>query len=313
MKEKMKHWPLRAVIVSALMAGPALAAEQSQVTGGTPEKSGRMGPTSGTPVNSAIGGGGIVPKGMAITALNFSYRDKHDIVDDAGFGARTSQQELYLLKLRYGLTDRFELLLVPGYVSTHRDAYLNQQADRVQGPTDFAFGGTYAPLLQPLGEPFSLGLHLAVNMPTGQNGRQYPPGGGAWSYSAKAGISKVWQATHRFDGDIGFVQPMETGNQGVRKGRVTFMTGSYHYVFNPIFDAGLEFTLENGESWQRDGVDMRNGQTEMYVGPTINFSLPKWKTWLGIGVFVPVLRDYDIPTASDKTRFEIKLGKLWSW
>jgi len=35
--------------------------------------------------------------------------------------------------------------------------------------------------------------------------------------------------------------------------------------------------------------------------------------WLGAGLFFPVVRDYDIPTATDDIRVEIKLGKVWSW
>lgn len=313
MKQKVKHWSLGAMIVSGLMAGQALAADQSEISVTQPEKSEKMSPLSGTPVNSAISGGGIVPKGMLLTALNFSYRDKDHIVNNAGLGARTSQQELYLLKLRYGLADRVELLFVPGYVSNHRDAYRTQKADHVDGPTDFAFGGTYTPLSQRLGDPFSLGLSLVVNMPTGKDGPEYLPGGGAWSYGAKVGITKVWHPNHRIDWDLGFTQPTETGNQGVRKGTAITMTGSYHYVFNPYFDVGLEFTLENSKAWERNGVSMNNKYTEMYVGPAINFCIPEWNLWMGAGVFVPVIRDYDIPTASDNIRIELKLGKVWSW
>ncbi|MDR0477504.1 MAG: transporter [Desulfobulbaceae bacterium] len=304
MKEKMKSWSLSAMIVSGLMAGQVSAADSAQ-----PE---RMNPLSGPPVNSAISGGGTVPKGVLLTALNFSYRDKNDIVNDAGLGARTSQHELYLLKLRYGLTDRFEILFVPGYINNHRDSYLNQRADRIAGPTDFAFGGTYVPFSERLGDPFSLGLSLVANIPTGQDGPEYPPGGDVWSYGAKVGISKVWQPRHRIDWDLGLAQPTQTGNQGVRKNTVIATTGSYHYVFNPNFDIGLEFTLENSKAWERNGIDMRNGYTEMYVGPTMNFCLPKWNMWLGVGVFVPVVRHYDIATASDSPRIEIKLGKVWS-
>jgi hypothetical protein len=306
MKMKVKNWLTGAIIIPSLMAGQALAATQ-------PENPEKMSPLSGTPVNSAIGGGGIVPKGTLLTALNFSYRDKDDIVNDAGLGARTSQQQLYLLKLRYGLAERFELLFVPGYISNHRDAYANQQADRVSGPTDFTFGGTYTPLAERFGDPFSLSLSLAVNMPTGQDGPQYPPGAGVWSYSGKVGITKVWHPNHRIDWDLGFMQPTQTGNQGVRKDAVFSTTGSYHYVFNQYFDAGLEFTLEKSKDWERHGVNMRNGHTEVYAGPTINFCLPQWNMWLGAGVFVPIVRDYGIPTASDDIRIEFKLGKVWSW
>ena len=309
----MQKWVLCGVIATTLMAGHVFAEDETTSAAPQPVKTEKMSPLSGTPVNSAISGGAIVPKGLLLSALNFSYRDKDDIVDDAGAGARTSEQELYLLKLRYGMADRFELAFVPGYVSTHRDAYGRARADHIEGPTDFALGGTYTPFSQRLGDPLSLGLTLGVNMPTGQEGPEHLPGGDVWSYNAKIGVTKVWHPNHRVDWDLGFVQPTETGNQGVRKDTVVAMTGSYHYVFTPNFDVGLEFTLENSKDWERNGVSMKNEYTELYVGPTMNFCMPQWNMWLGIGAFVPVVRDYDIPTASDDFRLEIKLGKIWSW
>ncbi len=308
-----KGYILCGALTIGLLSGQAYAGNDTVPAESQAAQSEKMSPLSGTPVNSAVSGGTIVPKGFLLSALNFSYRDKDDIVDDAGAGARTSEQQLFLLKLRYGLADRFEIAFVPGYVSNRRDAYGNAGSDRIDGPTDFALGGTYAPFLQRLGDPLSLSFTLGVNMPTGQEGSGRLPGGDVWSYNAKMGVSKVWHPKHRIDWDLGFVQPTATGNQGVRKDTVVAMTGSYHYVFTPNFDVGLEFTLENSKDWERDGVDMRNAYTEMYVGPSMNFNMPQWNLWLGIGAFVPVYRDYDIPTASDDLRFEVKLGKLWSW
>lgn len=313
MLKKMEGFVACSAFAICLLVGQTFAAEDTPAaeTQSTPTQ--KMAPLSGTPVHSAVSGGAIVPKGRLLSVLNFSYRDKDNIVDDAGAGARTLEQQLYLLKLRYGLAERFEIAFVPGYVSTHLDAYGKADSDRISGPTDFALGGTYAPFLQRLGDPFSLGFTLGVNMPTGQEGADHPPGGDVWSYSAKVGMSKVWHPTHRVDWDLGFIQPMETGNQGVRKDTVITMTGSYHYVFNPHVDVGLEFALENSKDWERNGEDMNNAYTEMYAGPAINFNMPQWNLWLGLGAFFPVYRDYDIPTASDDLRIEVKLGKVWSW
>jgi len=314
MCERLQKLLFCGLFVSSLAGGQAFAADAtSQTAPAQPGKTEKMGGMSGTPVNSAISGGAIVPKGLLLSALNFSYRDKDDIVDNAGAGARTSEQELYILKLRYGMADRFELAFVPGYISNHRDAYGRARADHLEGPTDFALAGTYTPFSQRLGDPYSLALTLGVNMPTGQEGPDRPLGGDVWSYNAKVGVTKVWHPNHRIDWDLGFVQPTETGNQGVKKDTVTTMTGSYHYVFTPHFDIGAEFTLENGQAWEKNGADMKNGCTEMYVGPVANFVMPQWNMWLGAGLFFPVIRDYDVPTASDDIRVEIKLGKIWSW
>lgn len=308
-----KHLPKTLVcgmMFSCIAGLQAVTADRATAEQAQTEK---MGGLSGIPVNSAISGGSLVPKSLLLTALNFSYRDKDDIVDDKGFGARTLESELYLLKLRYGLTDRVELAFVPGYVSNHRDSFGPLGSDHIDGPTDFFLGCSYALFSQRLGDPLSMALTLGVNMPTGQEGSDRLPGGDVWSYNAKIGITKVWYPNHRIDWDMGITQPTETGNLGVKKDTTWTMTGSYHYVFNPNFDIGLEFTVDNSQDWERNGINMKNGSTEIYVGPTANYVLPQWNMWFGAGVFFPVMRDYDVATASDDVRMELKLGKVWSF
>lgn len=53
---------------------------------------------------------------MFLNALNFSYRDKDNIENDNGHGARTMKQSIYLLKLRFSPWERVEIAFVPGYV-----------------------------------------------------------------------------------------------------------------------------------------------------------------------------------------------------
>ena len=305
---------LGGVVVSMLVTGQMSVAGETDA--GAPASSAKvekMSGLSGTPVNSMISGGGLVPKGMFLNAFNLSYRDKDSIEEDNGNGARKMETLISLLKLRFSPWERVEIAFVPGYVHNELDSFGPMAATTVEGPTDFALGASYGFWQQRLGDPLSAAVTLGVNMPTGQNGVDHPAGNDVWSYNAKVGISKVWHPNHRIDWDAGFAQPTETGNQGVRKDTVWSMTGSYHYVFNANVDVGLEFTLENSQDWEKNGVDMSNGYTEMYVGPTANYCLPHWNMWVGAGVFFPVVRDYDIPTASDDVRVEVKLGKIWSW
>ena len=303
---KMKKILACGLFLSALAGTQALAADQ-------PAGGEKMKGASGTPVNSAISGGSIVPKGMFLNALNFSYRDKDSIEDDNGMGARTMEQSIYILKLRFSPWERVEIAFVPGYVHNELDSFGPMGSATVDGPTDFALGATYMFWAERDGNPFDAAITLSTNMPTGQNGTDHPAGNDVWSFGSKVGITKRWHPNHRIDWDAGINQPTETGNQGVRKDTVLTTTGSYHYVFNPNFDIGVEFTLENSEDWERNGADMKNGYTEMYVGPTANYVMPQWSMWFGAGLFFPVLRDYDIPTASDDVRVELKLGKVWSW
>ncbi|WP_297957344.1 transporter, partial [uncultured Desulfobulbus sp.] len=261
---KMKKILACGLFLSALAGTQALAADQ-------PAGGEKMKGASGTPVNSAISGGSIVPKGMFLNALNFSYRDKDSIEDDNGMGARTMEQSIYILKLRFSPWERVEIAFVPGYVHNELDSFGPMGSATVDGPTDFALGATYMFWTERAGNPFDAAITLGTNMPTGQNGVDHPAGNDVWSFGSKVGITKRWHPNHRIDWDAGINQPTETGNQGVRKDTVLITTGSYHYVFNPNFDIGVEFTLENSEDWERNGADMKNGYTEMYVGPTANY------------------------------------------
>ena len=84
--------------------------------------------------------------------------DLDDIVENAGTGARTSKQLIALLKLRYGLTDNLEALLVPGYIYVYRDAYDRFDSDHLGGPNDAKLGINYGILQQKQGDPLSLCL-----------------------------------------------------------------------------------------------------------------------------------------------------------
>ena len=297
---------------AALAACLALAPAANAADGQQPPS--RLSALSGTPVNTALGGGGVINKGVLLTMLNFSYRDKDDIVEDRGAGARTMTQLVSLAKIRYGLTDNVEVLFVPGYIHNERDAFGPNPSDTLEGTNDFRLALQWGFLQQKQGAPVSLCLTAGVNLPTGQAGALHPPGGDAWAYNANLGITKMWaQLGHRIDAAIGYAKPWETGNGDVRKDASYTFGASYRYIFNPWFDAGIEFTAEKSEEWERGGVGMNNGYTEMYLGPAAAFHIPDLKLMIGLGVYFPVMRDYDVPTATDDIRIDLKIGKVFSW
>ena len=149
--------------ICLLTTGQSLAADETphktqEMAEAQKQASTRIGPTSGTPVNTMISGGGVIARGKLLTQVNSSFRDKDDIVENAGAGARTSKQLIALLKLRYGLTDNLEALLVPGYIYVHRDAYDRFDSDHLGGPNDAKLGINYGILQQKQGDPLSLSL-----------------------------------------------------------------------------------------------------------------------------------------------------------
>ena len=309
MKKAMTVKLLAATLALGLTAGLAVAGEDAPPAG----QGKKMGGLSGTPVNSAIGGGGIVPKGMLLTALNASYRNKYNIIEGNESAARSLVNELYLLKIRYSPLDRLELIVVPGYINNSLNPFKNFGESDVTGWTDFNMGATYMFLSERFGDPVSMGFALGLNLPTGLDGDSHPPGGGAWGWNTKIGLTKVFQPKHRVDVDLGFSQPFEEGNQDVEKGYAINFQGSYHYIINDNFDVGLEFAMAHNDAGEKNGTDMNNGTTDLYAGPAMNFILPKQKIWFGVGAYLPVYRDADAPTAFEDYRIEFKLGKLWSF
>ncbi len=314
MKKTGSTTVLAAALALGLTAGIAVAAEEgSQDQAAPAPKVKQMGGLSGTPVNTAISGGGIVPKGMLLTVFNSSYRNKYNIIDGGESDGRTLVNELYLLKIRYSPLDRLELIVVPGYINNSLNPYRNLGESSVTGWTDFNAGATYMFLSERFGDPVSMSFCLGLNLPTGQSGNSHPPGGGAWGWNTKLGLSKVFQPKHRIDADLGFAQPFEEGNQDVEKGYTITFNGSYHYIINDNFDVGLEFALTHNDEGEKNGIAMNNGTSELYAGPAINYILPKYKLWFGVGAYFPVYRDADSPTAFEDYRIDFKLGKLWSF
>lgn len=88
--------------ICLLTTGQSLAADETphktqEMAEAQKQASTRIGPTSGTPVNTMISGGGVIARGKLLTQVNSSFRDKDDIVENAGAGARTSKQLIALL------------------------------------------------------------------------------------------------------------------------------------------------------------------------------------------------------------------------
>ncbi|MGI6657582.1 MAG: transporter [Desulfobulbus sp.] len=296
-----------AAMIAFFGSGQALAAGTETAA---PRKAGGL---SGCPVTIGIAGGAIAPKGKPLTVLNYSYRHKTHIDDGPDGSARTLSNEIWLLKLRYSPTDRVEFQLVPGFINNHLDSFKGQGEDHIYGANDFYLGGTYMFLSERFGDPVSAAVSFGFNLPTGGNGSSHPPGFDAWGAGGKIGLTKVWQPVHRFDTDLVYSQPLESGNMGVKRGSTLTWNGSYHYILSDTFDVGVEWILEHGgEGEDRLGRDMNNDYTEMYAGPAINYIFPKkWGMWFGAGMYFPVFRDVDQPRASENVRIELKLGKVW--
>ncbi len=272
------------------------------------------------PVNTAIAGGAILPKGTLLTVINASFRDKTRTVDGDKHGNPSDTfSQTWLLKIRYGLFDRLEINTVIPYVNNDVD----NQSWRPEGVGDVPVGMSIAMLSERAGHPFWLTLNLGLTLPTGDS---HLAGtgvlGGRLGLSWSKNITKNILAAGDFVWEMPFGRGHEPYGGGghanfssVERGDKYIANAHIRYRFN-YFDLGLETVyekVESGEGHLRRGgeTNMYNGTTEWVLGPSINFAIDPISTWVGFGVFFPIYQDARTDTKMEDVRWEFKIGKLW--
>ncbi|GKX55346.1 hypothetical protein SOASR030_14580 [Leminorella grimontii] len=298
MKKKGSSFFWAGIAVGAVSFSTALAQE-------------RPSPLLGAPVNTAISGAQVLPDGMLLTAVNASFRDKTHQVEGKGNPDVFSQ--IWLLKVRYGLTDRLEISTVGSYVNNRRDG---MSPEHIEGMGDQSLGFSYALLSQRQGDPFWLTFGAAALLPTGQSGDNHLPGNEAWGGRASIHLTKLF--TPQWKGDMDFVMqgPFERGNQNVKRGNEYQWNMQLRYMFvDPQVDVGIESAFSKTESGDRR-VGSRTfnnhaGTTEWVIGPSANVAIDPLNMWIGAGAFFPVLQDADGPAKMEEVRWEFKIGKTW--
>jgi len=58
-------------------------------------------------------------------------------------------------------------------------------------------------------------------------------------------------------------------------------------------------------------TSLKNGSTEWFVGPSINYAIDRYNLWFGIGIFFPVVQNFDSPTKAEDYQLTFKIGKVW--
>ena len=296
---------------------PAAEAEKAPQT-----QSARSKNIFGPPVNVNISGPGTVPEGVLYTAINASFADKvrntRNARGDRGRPSDTFQQ-LWLLKLRYGITDYLEIVSVTPYVNQRITNPEPKRYSTIYGLMDSTLYFALAPWQERRGDPFTASISAGVWLPVGAWGRDNPPGYGVAGFRGQAAVGKwlnkdikietegVWSST-RF----------ASGNQDVRLGDQFQWNSQIRYLFN-YFDIGLESTLiwqlnshrERTTSRYASG-DMRNSSTEWFVGPSVNVAIEPLDMWVGLGAFFAAMQRFQgVQRKVENVRFEFKIGKLW--
>ena len=271
----------------------------------------KMNPLLGPPVNIGMGGGGILPKGVLLTAINMSLREKHNT--SVGPGDRSApkvDQQLYLAKIRYGLTDRIEINTVIPYSFTDR-----HQPDgtkfHMDGFGDVVVGASYQILGEKFGDAVTMATTVAAILPTGETGYRSAPGNGSWGSAVKFGVKKDINATHRFESEVAYNKIFDEGNQNIQKGDSFAWNSQYRYMTSHNFDFGLENMVEKTFGSSKNGKYQADSGVDWYAGPSVNIAIPSLNMWFGAGVFAGLAHDYETRKQVEDCRIEFKLGKLW--
>jgi len=260
------------------------------------------------PASISIGGGGTLPAGHAVTALNSSYRHK----DEGMLGSDQKNNRnidnttlINLLKLRYAVTDRFEVQAVVPYT-----VYQPTTGRDLDSWGDITPAVMYGFLQEKLGEPFSLAGSLKLAMPTASVGPRDLPGGNAWAGTAALGFTKTF-GMFQINHDLYYTAPFEEGNQHVRKGNSYGLTYRYAYALNKGLALALEGTIDHSERGKRLGLEVKNESTEWYTGPAVTWNVPGTTIDLCLGAYLPVYRDYGQNTSSEGVRVDGKFFIFW--
>ena len=296
---------------------PAPAAEE----GKAPQQGTRSKAIFGPPVNVNISGPGTVPEGVLYTAINTSFADKVRNTDNSRGGrGRASDifQQQWLLKLRYGITDYFEVVSVTPFVHQRSTNPEPARYPAIYGVADSTLYFVLAPWQERRGDAFTASASAGAWLPVGAWGRDNPPGYGAAAFRGQAAIGKWLNKDIKIDTEGVWSSTRTIGNQDVRIGDNIQWNSQIRYLFD-YFDIGLESTLiwqftshrEKTTSRYASG-DMRNGSTEWFVGPSANFAIDPLGMFVGVGAFFPVMQRFEGGQRKvENVRLEFKIGKLW--
>lgn len=265
------------------------------------------------PVNVNISGAGTLPEGVLFTALNASFADK----DHARRGGKNNSDvfsQVWLLKVRYGLTKNLELAAISSYVNLDRSSP-TPNPEHLEGFGDQVLGINYALKNIHQGDPYALSFVAGVMLPTAPGGRNHLPGNSAWGGRLGANFGKFITKDLKMDTELVWTGPFERGNQEVKRGDLFQWNTQFRYLFDN-FDIAFESSLVRQESGNKDfpnGIrrNVKNGFTEWFVGPSMNVAFASLDMWAGLGVFVPVYQHVDGPNKVEDVRIEFKIGKLW--
>ena len=263
------------------------------------------------PVHANLISSGTLLEGLFYVALNPAFSDKTTSKD--GYHDADVFSQAWLLKLRYGITNYLEVNSVLSYVNLTRTNPTPKQK-HLEGYGDQSLGLTYALYNIHQKDPIALSFSLGVLLPTAPEGANHLPGNAAWGGRASIDFGKFLTRDLKFDTGLVITGPFERGNQDVRRGEIYQWNAQLRYLFTN-FDIGLESSLVDTRSGSKSGpagdINLKNGSTEWFVGPSMNFAIDRYDLWFGVGIFFPIVQNFESPAKVEDYQLAFKIGKVW--
>ncbi len=221
-------------------------------------------------------------------------------------GPKGADQFVNVFKIRYALTDRFEVRTATPYID------LNIQNNNADDSWKGGLGDTTVMLRYGLKKrtddsPFSLALDLGATLPTGDSrDRDKNLANNAFSVIMGSGASWV-DSNQRVDVDARYAAYTE-GAYGVRPGDFALFHAHYAYALTRSFDLGLEAYYRNEQQSCVYGKGQQDAFSEAYAGPKMQFRFSEAPYMsVGAAVLFPMYRDYEDMRLSTDTRYEFSI------
>lgn len=264
-------------------------------------------------------GGETMPKGLFAVMNHFSlayYKPyKHSSPytmrvktprGEMKVGPRGADQFVNVFKIRYAITDRFEVRTATPYID------LNIKNNNADDSWKGGLGDTTMMLRYGLKQrtedsPFSLALDIGATVPTGDtHDRDKNLATNAFSVIMGGGASWV-DSNQRVDVDARYAAYTE-GAYGVRPGDFALFHAHYAYALTRSFDLGLEASYRNELQSYVYGKGQQDAFSETYAGPKMQFRFSEAPyVSVGAAVLFPVYRDYESMRLSTDTRYEFSV------
>lgn len=278
--------------------------------------------------------GGLFPEGTFAAFINYSHADKDTWYRSGssysahypfGSGTQENNQDVAVLKLRYGLGNGWDIRTATPFVHNDFDnGSTLSPAPKKTGIADTMLVLRRQWMNENEGYPFNLGAGIGIQIPTGSTDIDRV-GTGAWGIWAEAGITKTFgEGRHIFDADIGYLYRFHGGSSKYgtsgKQSDLLRTNARYAFAINSWIDIGVEAQYEKIFSSKTSGHSNHNSSDVVMAGPAINLKIPTWKTVIGFTAQFPLYADFEArwakdpsyPTAAslgEKIRLEIKLTK----